>query len=104
MLDEFDAKGIRVLAASADDRDTAQETVRKYKLKFPIGYGLDANAVAESLGAFYDEERAFLQVTEFIIQPDGSVGTALYSTGGMGRLSPKQCVGWIEYMKGNYPV
>src|SRR5579862_8278650 len=40
--------GARVVALSVDDEATTKELVAKHGLAFPVGYGADARAIAET--------------------------------------------------------
>jgi hypothetical protein len=94
-----------ILAASSDPLERAAGTVAKHAIAFPVGYGLDAPELAGQIGAFYNDDRArtHLHATGFILMPDGTVGTALYSTGGPGRIMPADCISWIEKMRSAPP-
>ena len=68
---------------------------------FPVAYGLDAKQIAQTLGCFYQEDPdgAFLQPTDFIIRPDGSIESATYSTSAVGRLTAKEALAIITHRK-----
>lgn len=95
----FAQAGIKVVALSADDEATTKELVEKYKLTFPVGHSADAHAVAESTGAFVNDEPAHLQSTGFVLAPDGTVLTGVYSTGAIGRLLPEDVLGLVSHVK-----
>lgn len=83
--DDFRAAGIRLLAASVDAQDDASKIVRELQLSYPIGYGLSAEEVGASTGAYYEPDKKYLHATGFIISPEGNVAAAVYSTGAAGR-------------------
>lgn len=93
----FQQRGIKIVAASIDDREGAQKTLEKYKPTFPLAYGLDAKKFATQTGAYYNAEKGFLNATGFIIRPDGLIGGASYSTGPIGRYTPGDCIRMIDY-------
>jgi peroxiredoxin len=93
---EFDARGIAVLAASADKLTDALTTVSRQQLAFPAVYGLDAEKVAGATGAFYDREKGYLHATGFTLAPDGTVAAAVYSTGPLGRYTASDVIRWIS--------
>jgi peroxiredoxin len=97
--DRFAQAGIKVVALSADDEATTKELVEKHKLTFPVGHSADAHAVAEATGAFVNDEPAHLQSTGFVLAPDGTVITAVYSNGAIGRLVPEDVLGLVSYVK-----
>jgi len=91
--------GIRVAALSADDKETTAALVEKHRLTFPVGYGADARAVAELTGAFVNPDPAFLQSTDFVLDPAGNVVVSVYSSGAIGRLVPDDVVGLVRYLR-----
>ncbi|WP_306193163.1 MULTISPECIES: peroxiredoxin family protein [unclassified Streptomyces] len=97
--DRFAQVGIKVVALSVDDEATTKELVEKHKLTFPVGHSADARAVAEATGAFVNDEPVHLQSTGFVLAPDGTVITAVYSSGAIGRLVPEDVLGLVSYIK-----
>ena len=95
----LDGAGIRVVALSVDDEETSAELVRQRRLAFPVGYGADPGAVSEVTGAFTDDEGRYLQSTGFVLGPDGTVVTAVYSTGAIGRLVADDVVGLVRHLR-----
>jgi peroxiredoxin len=91
--------GIRVAALSVDDREATAALVEKHKLTFPVGYGADARAVAELTGAFVNPDPAYLQSTDFVLDPAGNVVVSVYSSGAIGRLVPDDAVGLVRYLR-----
>lgn len=94
-LAEVDA---RVVALSVDDEATTRALVEKHRLTFPVGYGIDARAVAAATGAFVNDEPLHLQSTGFVLDPDGKVIVDVYSSGAIGRLVPEDVVGLVRYV------
>lgn len=84
-----------MIAASVDSADQASGTVEEIQVTFPVAYGLDGPAVAATTGAFYHSEKGHLHATGFILDPEGHVANAVYSTGPVGRLVPADCIGLI---------
>jgi len=91
--------GIRVAALSVDDREATAALVEKHKLTFPVGCGADARAVAELTGAFVNPDPAYLQSTDFVLDPAGNVVVSVYSSGAIGRLVPGDVVGLVRYLR-----
>jgi peroxiredoxin len=91
--------GIRVVALSVDDKQTAAEMAAKNKLTFPVGYGADARAVAELTGAFVNPDPVYLQSTGFVLDPAGNVIVSVYSSGAIGRLVPDDVAGLVRYAR-----
>lgn len=86
-LADLAALDIALVAASIDPKRTAEKTARELGLSFPLGYGLDAQAVSSATGAFFEPEKKFLHATGFLLKPDGRIQVAAYSTGPLGRLT-----------------
>lgn len=71
----------------------------KESFTFPVAYGINALEVAKSIGAYYDKQREFLHATGFILKPDGTVATAVYASGPVGRLNPTDTLRMIKYYR-----
>ena len=97
--DEFADEDIRVVSVSVDDREKSEALVDKHKLGFPVGYGADARAVSAVTGAFVDEKPLALQATGFVIDPEGRIVTAVYSTRAIGRLMPTDVLNFVRHFK-----
>jgi hypothetical protein len=72
--------------------------VNELGLKFPVAYGLDAQAVSGTTGAFFEPEKKFLHATGFLLKPDGKIQVAAYSTGPLGRLTPPDVVQLVKLL------
>ncbi len=86
-----------MVAASVDSLDDARKTVESNALTYPLGYGLNAREVAAATGAFFEEKRGIVHATSFVVAPDRTVANASYSTGPIGRLTAKDCIGLIDF-------
>jgi peroxiredoxin len=91
--------GIKVVALSVDDEATTARTIDKYKLSFPVGHSADADEVAALTGAYVNETPRYLQSTGFLLDPNGHVLNAVYSSGPIGRLVPEDVIGMVTYLK-----
>lgn len=90
--------GIKVIALSVDDETTSAALVAKHRLPFPVGHSADAAKFAAATGAFMNDEPPYLQSTGFVLAPDGTVLTAVYSSGAIGRLVVDDVVGFVRYV------
>lgn len=97
--DDLAAAGIKVVALSVDDEPTTAGLVEKRRLRFPVAYGADADTVSETLGTYINDEPRYLQSTGFVLAPDGTVVTAVYSSGAIGRLVPDDVIGLVRHLK-----
>jgi peroxiredoxin len=77
---DFAAEGIEVACVPMDDRETTEALVEKHKLGFPVGYGADPLAVSAAIGGLDNDDPAYLQATGFVLDPEGRIVTAVYST------------------------
>lgn len=96
---QFDDIGASIIAASVDALDKAAEV--QQELAFPVAYGVTRDQ-ADALGSWWEERRAIIQPSEFILSQDGTVLSATYSSGPIGRVMPRDAlklIGFIESMK-----
>ena len=79
---------MNVVAASVDSKADAERIVADQKLVYPVGYGLDPDAVASATGAFWDaeDEEPYLHATSYVLN-GSEIDVAVYTTGSVGRLS-----------------
>ena len=98
-LGKFQEREVLIVAASVDQLADAKKTVAEHGLDFAVGYGLDAQEIADRYGAFFEAEKKFLHATGFLIKPDGSVCNAVYSTGPIGRLTATDSLRIIDYLQ-----
>jgi peroxiredoxin len=96
-LTEFDELKVQVVAASVDTLEEARTTRDRYSITYRLGYGLDAREIAAKTGAFFEKRQGFLHSTDFIVDPEGLVVNAVYSSGAIGRIVPEDCLGLIKY-------
>lgn len=61
-----------------------------------MGCELDGIEVARKLGAFYSSAKNYLHATAFILNPEGMVEEAVYSTGPIGRFTSTDCLALLD--------
>ena len=88
-----------MIAASVDTREDARATVEHYKISFKVGYGLNAKAISQKIGAFYDKDKGYLHATGFILNTEWKIIDGVYSSRSVGRLVAKDCVGLIDHLQ-----
>ena len=98
-LDEFEQNGISIYALSTDDQEHAKEMVDKNNLTFPVMYGINRVATADTWGSYSEEARNILHATNFILTPEHKIAAASYSTGAVGRIEPQDALNIIAFMK-----
>ncbi len=72
--------------------------VDKHRLTFPVAHSADASTVADALGSYVNDDPRYLQSTGFVLAPDGTVLTVVYSSGAIGRLVPRDVEGLVRYV------
>ena len=91
---ELDALGVKMVAASVDPLDKAREVAAE--LSFPVAYGV-TRAMADQLGAWWEDRRAIIQPSEFIVAADGKVRSSTYSSGPIGRVEAGDVVKLVTF-------
>lgn len=91
--------GVKVVALSVDDEPTSTAFAQSLGARFPVGHSADADAIAALTGAYVNDEPKHLQTTGFIVDPEGRVITAVYSSGAIGRLMPDDVAGFVRYVQ-----
>ena len=97
--DSLRAIGIKVVALSVDDEAVSAALVARRRLTFPVGFGVNAAAVAAATGAYVADGAAYLQSTGFVLDKSGRILTAVYSSGAIGRLVPDDVAGFVRYIE-----
>jgi len=101
--DKLDELGVRIVAFSVDGEPATSALIEKHGLRFPVGFGADADAIAAATGAFVNDDPRYLQSTGFVLDPNGAVVTAVYSSGAIGRLVPDDVLGFVSHLKSKAP-
>ncbi|RXG90407.1 peroxiredoxin-like family protein [Bradyrhizobium zhanjiangense] len=115
-LDEFDKRGVAVVAISSDTRERALQTTEAWGLtRLRIGYGLDL-AVARRWGLFVssgrgmtsagvEEPARFSEPALYLIRPDGTLYFGSVQTMPFARPHFSDILAAIDYvLKNNYPA
>lgn len=100
--DIFSRLGIKLAAIFAEPRNIVETIVGDLRLTFPVGYGIDVKSVASLTGAYYDDvsrERPFLHSTGFLLDPEGKVFTAVYSSRSIGRITAQDAATMVEFVR-----
>lgn len=91
---ELDALDVKIVAASVDGVDKAREVAAE--LSFPVAYGV-TRAMADRIGAWWEDRRGIIQPSEFVVAADGRVRAATYSSGPIGRIDAGDVVKLITF-------
>ena len=95
-LDELTALGAKVYGASVDDAEKAGEVAAE--LKFSLAHSV-SRADADAIGAWWEERRSIVQPSNFILAPGGTVLSATYSSGPIGRLEAADAVRFVTFQE-----
>lgn len=94
LKDEFDKLGVKIIAASVDPIDKAQEVADE--VNFPVGYGVSRD-IANALGSWWEDRRQIIQPSEFIVGADGNVVACSYSDGPLGRIDAGDVIKMVNF-------
>src|SRR5215470_3534255 len=97
--EKLDELGLKIVALSVDNKADAVTLVEKHGLNFPVGYGVSADKIAAATEAYVNDSPRYLQSTGFVLDPNGKVITAVYSSGAIGRLVAEDVIGFVRYVK-----
>lgn len=95
LRDSLAELGVSIYAGSVDSEDLTREVAAD--VSFPIAYGL-SRETGEKLGAWWDEERGFIQPSEFFIGHDGKVIASTYSSSPIGRMEPEDGLALAKFL------
>ena len=80
---------VTVVTLSVDDEASTQELIAKHGLRFPVGHGADALAIADATGAFVNDDPLFLQSTGSCSTPAAGSWSACTPAALSGAWSPR---------------
>jgi len=91
---ELNELGIKVIAASVDDEDKANEVAAE--LSFPVAHGVTRED-ADRLGAWWGDPRGIIQPSEFLVDAAGKVAESTYSSGPIGRVDAADVIRLVRF-------
>lgn len=110
-LAEFEALGVRSVAASTDTEERAQRSKSEWDIaRVPIGYGLSIEKAREwglyiSSGIKEGEPASFAEPGLFLIRPDGTLYAASIQTMPFARPSFSDVLGAVKFVREkDYPA
>ena len=98
------ARNITTVALSADSRATAEKTVQDLEIPFTMACEVSVPHVANALRCYTDPNMTFLQSTRFIVDPQGRILLALYSSDGICRLGPTDVMALVDRHRQSDPA
>lgn len=91
----FEEQGVRIIAAAVDSLEHTQAIAEP--LGFPVAYGVTREQ-ADSIGAWWDAGRDFIQPSEFVLSRSGKVLFSTYSNSPVGRMDPEETLLLIKLL------
>ena len=91
---DLEKNNITLVAASADPQEKAAEMAAE--TGFPVGYGV-GQATAESLGAYWEANREFIQPTEIVLSPENQIVQLSYSDGPLARTEAEDVLKLVAF-------
>ena len=88
-----------MISGSTDSLEKTKEYADKLGITYAMAYGMDAEAVSNLTGAFYEKEKKFVQPTGFLVRPDKTIEVAVYSSGPVGRFVAQDVLKLVRYYK-----
>ena len=81
-------------AASVDSVESVAKLKEGLHVGYPMYAEVDAEALAEATGASIHNEdgRTFTHATAFLVDPEGIISNAVYSTGPIGRFTASEVI------------
>jgi len=95
-LDELKALNASVVAISAESPEKAAEVAATVSI--PVACGLTKQQ-AHSIGSWWEDRRSIVQPSDFVLNENGLVLSATYSTGPVGRLEAVDAVRFIQFQE-----
>ena len=92
----FSEEGVAIIAASVDPEDKTAELASDKG--FVFGHSMSREDGLQ-LGAWYQEERKFIQPAEFILSDSGKVMYSSYADGPVGRMDPQETLVFARYLR-----
>lgn len=87
------------LCSIVDPMNKTEEFVGKLGLSYPVAYGMDMETTRLKTGAFFEENRKFVQPACFLLRPNKTIEVAAYSSGPIGRFVPQDVIGLVRFYK-----
>lgn len=95
-MEELEQLGARVIAATTESPEKAQEVAAK--ITVPVAYGVTREQ-ADEIGAWWEDRRQIIQPSNFVLNNTGKVLSATYSSGPVGRLEAVDAVRFIQFQE-----
>lgn len=87
--------GISIIAGSVDSGEKTVEVAAE--LGFPVAWGM-TREMGNTIGAWWDDDRNFIQPSEFLITNTGKVLASTYSSSPVGRMDPEDALAVANFI------
>ena len=87
--------GVSIVAGCVDSEEKTSEVAAE--LGFPVAWGITRD-MGDQFGAWWEEERQFIQPSEFFITGSGKVLASTYSSSPIGRMDPEDAVTLAKFI------
>lgn len=91
----FENEGVGIIAGSVDSKEKTDAFADGKA--FPFAYGMSRED-ADALGAWWQEERAFIQPVELLLAQNGEVLYSSYADGPIGRMDPAETLSFVHFL------
>jgi len=93
---ELQKLNTKVIAASTDNIDNS--TAIAADLPFPVAYSAGKD-LGDKMGSWWEERRGLIQPSDFVLNHEGKILSATYSSGPVGRLEGGDAVKFITFQE-----
>ena len=87
--------GVSIVAGCVDSEEKTTEVAAE--LGFPVAWGM-TREMGDQVGAWWEEQREFIQPSEFFITGSGKVLASIYSSSPIGRMDPEDAVTLAKFI------
>ncbi len=96
-LDELEALGVTVVAATVDTLEQTTNLVTSLGLTFPVAFGVTDEDVAAFSPWFGDDDHGhYIQPMELLILRGGTLFGTMYASGPVGRMDPEEVLNSVR--------
>ncbi len=90
--------GVKVAAASVDSIESVAALKAGLHVGYPMYAEIDHHKIAADTGAHKQTSgREIMHATGFLLEPDGTINTAVYSTGPIGRFTASEIIRKVTF-------
>lgn len=93
---ELQSLNTSIVGASTDNLENSNAIAAD--LPFPIAHGVTREQ-ADTLGSWWEDRRGLIQPSDFVLNHEGKVLSATYSSGPIGRLEAIDAIRFIKFQE-----